>query len=50
MYTCFNLSVENGGLTELFENDESRRDYYYQKGAQLFERYKTVDCIIKLNN
>ncbi|MBQ3510596.1 MAG: hypothetical protein IJA90_11350 [Peptococcaceae bacterium] len=41
MYTCFNLSVENGGLTELFENDESRRDYYYQKGAQLFERDKT---------
>lgn len=40
MYTCFNLSVENGGLTELFENDEDKREHYYQKGEQLFESYK----------
>ena len=41
MYTCFNLSVENGGLTELFGNDENRRKHYYQKGKQRFESNKT---------
>lgn len=37
MYTCFNWSIDNNDLNKLLGNN---KEYYFQRGVQLFEREK----------